>query len=211
MSSNKKDSQVRVLVKVGNDIHKIGDVIIKRLTGEIYYSPSSKEYLDASAVKKEIIHFSWHKSGDVVLKLKTEAVQHKGVRTGLEIRQIGFQDLFRDLILEPIKLPIFIKQKRVNDILFDLKDYKDQILLSFSVISGKLIIKRYRGEETPLNFVNVAGFRTVVGLEKRALGFESRNSDKLLQIILLKTSGDATKLKTKRRILILPDQKISNN
>lgn len=203
-----KDVKMRLLFELDNKVKRIGNLIINRRKGDIYYIPSSKEYLENTSQKREIVHFSWHESGEIHLKLKVDP--YKKIRKGLKIKEIGFQDLFRDLIVEPVRLPIFSKRKDTLDVVFKAKEYKGPILLTISIISGKLLVRRYKGEETPLNFVDVSDFTSVLGLEKRALGFESGNSDKFLQIALLKTSGDSSKLRTKRRILVLPDQKIDN-
>lgn len=206
---SKSSVNIRVLLKLKGELHKVGDVTLKTFSGDIYYSPSSKQYLDENSEKIDIIHFSYHKSGYIHLKHRNKP--NKPIRKGLSIKNIGYQELFRDLIVEPTKLPVFGERIRASDVVFNSKKHRAAILFSLAIISGKLILKRYRGEPTPLNFRLVQDNKKVLGLEKRVLGYESGNSDKLLQFFLIKAEGDFSKLTTKRRIKVMPNQKVTNN
>lgn len=205
--SNKK-IQIRVLVKIHTNYRKVADLMITTATGDIYYKPAPNKRLTKDQTIEEFEHLSFHQTGDILLKIKDGT--HEPIRHGLPTKNLGFQKLLSDLILAPDQLPL---QKRVSekqDAVFDLSDDKQQIVFILTIVSGKLMAKSYHGEDSAIKPVSVKDKEEVLGLKNIALGHESGNADKILQLLCLRTSGDPKKLNTKRRIKVYKDENIDN-
>lgn len=204
-----KSIQIRVLLKNRRDLRKIGDIFIGEKNSDIYYKPSTGRYLTKELRTETIEHFSFHKSGNIVLK-SDEGI-HKPIRKGLPIKDIGYQKFLSDLILEPKKLSFQKKAVRTHDVVFNTSNYEGQVVFILSMISGKQIVKKYRGEPTQVKFTSLKDNKEVLGLETRGIGPVSDNADKALQFLLVKIKVDPMKLKTKRCIKVYPDQNVKND
>ena len=205
----KKSINCRVLIQADGDLYKIGDVIVKTFEGDIYYRPSNDTVLKIDGSKEKIEHFSWHKSGYVHLK-KINYPNQK-IRMGQKIKDTGYQKLFVDVFIFPSKLKKFNKKTRQQDIIFLISGIEDLLSLELSLVSGKLIVKNFQDLQTPLSSRHKSKVKGLLGIQKRALGFESGNSDKILQYCLYKFMGEKNDIKTGRRIYIPGGYNISNH
>lgn len=205
---SQKNIQIRILIRLDNNLRKVADLMITAATGDIYYKPSTNKQLTENLKVEQFEHFSFHKSGQILLKIND--LIHKSIRQGLPTKYLGFQKLLSDLILEPAKLPLHTKTLKSHDIVFGVADVKQQIVLILSIVSGKLIVKSIRGENKIIKPIEIKGKEEVLGLKNIALGHESGNADKMLQLLCLKTNGDPRKLSTKRMTKIYKDENIRN-
>lgn len=208
----KKSIDYKVLIKAEDAYYDIGTIIIKTYTGDILYTPSSRFMNDEKTKnKKEIDHVSWHASGQVHIKQKDQTeekysiVQKNGERQ--KISEIGFQELLQDTIEEYRSLQTY--QKKVNDldVVFNAEGYDGPVSFYFSIVSGRLIVAKHKGQQVPIKKVNVKDERDGIDSTLRALGHHSGSGDILLQYSLRKISPN--KIRTKRELLILHDIKIS--
>jgi len=218
----KTQVKYRVLIKSQNDYFKIGTILIKRLEGDIFYIPSQRFILQSNCgVTREIMdHISWHKSGQVHFKIQNG--RYEILEVGKEkinlpkiwkperqgIQDIGFQEMIRDTILDFSKLPKFKKNVDNLDVLFDVNNYNGPVEFVFSIISGWLIVKKWLGENVPIKEITDETKSRILATQKRCLGKESNNADKLLQYTLLKYER-TKELPLDRGIFIPSDLKIS--
>lgn len=212
----------RVLVKSGNDYFKIGTILIKRLEGDIFYIPSQRQIVCSSRniVNKIIDKVDWHKSGRVQLKMQDSSYDILEIGMGEKfppkanvlkrqaIQNIGFQEIVRDTIIDFSKLSKFAEKRDDFDVVLDMGDYKGSIQFVFSIISGRLLVAKWSGKNVPIREVSDEVKDRILSGQKRCLGSESNNADKLLQYTLLKYSG-TEELPTGRRVFVTTDSKIS--
>ncbi len=209
----KKNVDYKILLKIEDSYFVIGTIVIKTYTGDILYTPSSR-FLDdpKTQSKKEIEHVSWHANGQVHIKHKGVPVAEKYVvvqRDGerQKISEVGFQELLQDTIKEYRQLPQYKKKVVDLDVVFNLSGYDGAVGFYFSIVSGKLIVAQYQGQEVPIRSVNVKEKREGIDSKIRALGHHSGSGDVILQFSLRK--ADAGSLRTNRQMCIPHDMKIS--
>ncbi|MDD5043189.1 MAG: hypothetical protein PHD51_00775 [Patescibacteria group bacterium] len=208
----KKSVDYKVIIKSREDYFNVGTIIIRTYTGDILYIPSTK-FIDSQndEVKKEIDHVSWHASGRVSIKHKNNdgekyiIVQKCGERQ--KISEIGFQEILKDLIKNFNELPKYQKQITPLDVVLNANDYFGLISFNFSIVSGRLIVAKFRGQKVPIKPVNIKEERNGLDSTTRALGHHSGSGDVILQYSLRKAVAE--NLRTNRQIFIPHDMKIS--
>lgn len=209
----KKSVAYKILIKKGGEYFDIGTIVIKTYTGDILYTPSVRFVDDEkNNIKKEIEHISWHANGQVHFKHKNAAspekytiVQKNGERQ--KISEIGFQELIRDTIKKYTELPLYNKKVIDLDVVFDVSNYSGPVAFFFSIVSGRLIVAKHRGQTIPIKSVNIKKEKDGLDSTIRALGHHSGSADVMLQYSLRKI--DANNLRTNRQIYIPHDMKIS--
>ena len=208
----KSSVSYRILIKSDEKYYKIGTIIIKTYKGDIFYTPSNN-YMESPITleKKEIEHVSWHINGRVHIKHKNciekyDIIQKNGERQ--KISEMGFQNMIKDTIKDFRNLTIYDNRKVVPlDVVFNTGDYIGQVCFNFSIVSGKLIIAQYKGQDIPLKMTNIEKSTNGIGVTQRALGWHSGNSDVMLQYSLKRNNEND--LRTNRRIFISHDMNIS--
>ena len=83
------------------------------------------------------------------------------------------------------------------------------VQFSFSMVSGKEIIKHFGGDDTPAKPASQEVHDRRLDFNIRLLGHESGNADKMLQYSLFQYIGE--KLENERRLFIPQDSKINNS
>lgn len=230
MSNIKKDVIYRVLIKYDNIYYKIGTIIIKVYSGDIYYSPSQNGIsinIDGDIINKKVKKIVFHKSGRVHLDLDDgDRLIHsigKGIEENIndvdentlerrqEIKDIGFQDLFIDYIKNFSHIPKYYKNIVPLDIVFNVTNI-EEMFFKLNIVSGKILIKVYGGGECKIGDETIKKKNKedvgIVASDRRCIGHDSGNGDKLMQYLLFKYSGE--EIPVDRRIFIPVDSKISN-
>lgn len=199
-----------ILIRSNGSYLKIGKVLIKRLDGDIYYIPSQREILSDQKdwIKKIIDKISWHKSGCVHVKLRDSS--YDGLQQRQLIQNVGFQEVVRDIILDFSKLPVFTAKPDSLDVVLDIRKYNGPIQFLFSVVSGRLIIAKIGGKNVPIKASSENSNINILATEKRCLGQESDNADKLLQYTIYKYIRNE-QIDAGRRIFVPGDSKISRD
>jgi len=204
---NKGSGDVRynILIKSNLGLFNLGKVIIRRFKGEIFYVLPHKYLIDDNGRNLGVIDkISWHASGEVHIKTKNGKYVYK--QKIQKIKDIGFQYLLRVIIPNFLKLPK--KQKKENfDIILNINNYKGQLEFVFSIVSGKLIAADFYKKPVPVKREPIGDDILVV--EKRGLGYESDNADKLLQFSLRKYNKYVNF--STPRIILPPDLKINRS
>jgi hypothetical protein len=199
---------------------KLGNVIISRSNGDILYVPSQRKTIASNyGTANEVIdHIAWHKTGRVHIKMvsgkkyvfeygRGEVAEISDKRQ--PILDIGYQEILRDTVIDMQKLPILKKKINELDIVFRAGNYSGAIQFHFSIVSEHQIIKVASGQETPIKNVYSNNNSLLIDVDKRFLGYESGNADKLLQYSLYKFIG--TDLKKGRRVFVSKDSKITRD
>lgn len=207
----KKSVDYRIIIQSGHVYFKVGTIVIKTYTGDILYTPSTRFIVDANTgTKKEIDHVSWHANGQVHIKYSRNGmetysiIEKNGERQ--KISEIGFQEILKDTVRDFHKLPKYLKQVIPLDVVFDVGDYAGAVLFNFSIVSGRLIAAKYKGQNVPIKSVNIQE-RNGIDSTIRALGHHSGSGDLMLQYSLRR--ADARNLRTIRQIFIQHDMRIS--
>ena len=210
----------RILVKQRDTYFKLGHILIKASEGDIYYVPSQTGVIDADnehLIKEIIEHVAWHKSGRVHVKKKDGEIVVLEEGVGVvdkedvpmldrqEIKDIGYQEIVRDTVIDVKTLPVHGKKIEQLDVVLDLKEHDGPIQLHFSIVSGTHIVAAYEGKETPVKIATKSA-KLQLDSTHRCLGVESGNADKLLQYGLYKYVG--SDFDEGRRLLIAGDSKI---
>ncbi len=209
----------RILIKSNTNYYKLGTIIIKRFDGDIFYTPSQKGVTNSSGNmnNKIIDHVSWHKSGRVHIKPQNgnyeifeEGVGVLKPTTGVKkdrqkIKDIGFQEIVRDTVIEIKALPEHKKKIDELDVVFNIKEYLESVQFHFSIVSGTHIAKLAEGGETPVK-VSKKSKKLLLDGQIRCLGVESGNADKILQYGLYKYIGKD--LLKGRRLVMATDSNI---
>ena len=214
-----KEVKYRVLIKSEKNYFRLGTILLQTYEGDIYYIPSQRLMLITSVngkVKKEVIdHISWHKSGRVHFKILGgfrdvleygEQEEKSGSRQA--IKDIGFQEIVKEIILDFTKLPLLTKKKKALDVILDSKQYKNPIQFIFLIVSGRLIVAQIEGKKTGIRITTGKARGRILDIQNRCLGWESDNADKLLQYILIEYAGKDD-LKVNRRLFVPRGSKIS--
>lgn len=223
MSKSSNIVSYRILVKSNGNLYKLGHVMIQRFEGDIFYVPSQNGIVDSSdknTLQKIMDHISWHKSGRVHMKIKDSQYyifeEGKGVinkilgkKVRQEIQDIGYQEIVRDTVIDFSKLPKHEKSVDALDVVFDVGNYKKPVQFHFSMVSGREIVKSFRGEKTPVKQADRKVLENKLASDQRCLGNESGNADKLLQYGLYKYIG--ADLKAGRRVFVPTDSGISRS
>jgi len=181
----------RILIKKDGVMYKVGNVFIKVETGDIYYVPSQKGVIGASTtdmVKKTIDHVSWHKSGTVHIKDKSQkrVLVEKGIYDGVngirqKIQDIGYQRILLDTITNINTLPVHNKKITEMDVILEISKYSGPVQFDFSVVSGRQIVNSLLGKKTPVHEVDKKiQAERILDIQRGALGHESGNSDRVL-------------------------------
>jgi len=168
-------------------------------------------------------HFSWHRSGRVHVKYidqslrvfekgkgKGEILKEESISSRQEIRNIGFQEVIRDIILDVSRLPIYKKKVDNLDVIFEIESNSGPVEFIFSIVSGKQLVRLFEGKETPVRAVGEDEKQHTLGHTIRCLGKESDNADKLLQYTLKKSKITISSLPKHRELIIPKDSGISN-
>jgi hypothetical protein len=193
MSKNSVKSSI-LIESDGKHFH-LGDLILKRVKGEIYYKPSSQPKFSFN--NEEVImleHFSWHKSGGVLMKLQNGS--HLSIESGCGeitkpgkrqiIQDIGYQELFREWVSDLNILPIVTITPK--DVVLQSRDYYGPFIFLLSIVSGTHIVAFSQGQKTPVYPVDGKTNPLFLDSSIGCLGAESGNADKLIQFHLEKYS-----------------------
>ena len=219
----KKRSNIQALIKKSNEniFLRIGNIIVDNSTGCIYYTPSSKYVIENDNQYTGLEHFSWHQSGRVHLKFssKKKMVVEYGIGENntpvstsnlrMKIHDIGYQEMWRDIIVNTSNFPIYSKDVKNSDLVFLIENYSGPIIFMLSIVSGKLIVKKHNGKCVPIKNIPQRRKKLLLAVENRCLGSQSNNADKMLQFQLYKFPGSVNDLPTERRILIPENSKVS--
>jgi len=209
----------RILIKSNTKYYKLGTIIIKRFEGDILYVPSQAGVVDSNTniINKIISHISWHQSGRVHVKAKDNSYEifEEGVgilnpifgvkKDRQKIKDIGFQEITRDTVIDITTLPKHNKKIDKLDVIFDIKNYTGPVQFHFSMVSGTHIAKFHEGGKTPVK-ISKKSVEFRLDSQIRCLGVESGNADKLLQYGLYKYVGKD--LKKGRRLFVATDSGI---
>lgn len=222
-ASKGKKVTYRILVKIKHAYHKVGNIIIDRFAGCIFYVPSQNKCInssDSEIENKLIDHVAWHSSGRVHIKDASGesyvVEEGEGVvnpkrlsRTRQTIKDTGYQTILWDTIMDITTLPAHKKKADNLDVVFAMDKHSGPVQFSFSMVSGKHILKAETGQKTPVHRVasSIQKERIIGDIVRRTLGWESGNADKLLQYALYKYTGEG--LKEGRRLKIHPTSSIS--
>ncbi|MFH1769922.1 MAG: hypothetical protein ABH833_04690 [Parcubacteria group bacterium] len=216
-----KTVKYRVLIKSDGNYYKLGTIIIKRFEGDIIYAPSQLKVIGSSStgtLDNVIDHVSWHPSGRVHVKIKDDSYEifEEGIGVlnsifGMEkdrqrIKDIGFQEILRDTVIDIATLPEHKKKIDKLDIVFDIKDYDGPVQFYFSMVSGTHIVELAEGGKTPVK-ISKKSIKLRLDGQHRSLGVESGNADKLLQYNLYRYVGKD--LQKGRRLFVAADSGIS--
>ncbi len=225
MTASIRKTQVsyNILIKQNKVFLNIGKIIIKRLDGDILYVPSNRGLIrqKSSLISKMLEHFSWHKSGRVHIKYtdqslvifekgRGEILKEETTSSRQEIKNIGFQEVIRDIVFDVSKLPIYIKKVDNLDVVFEVESNIGPVEFIFSIVSGKQLVRLFEGKETPVRAVGEEEKEHTLGQAIRCLGKESDNADKLLQYTLKKSKINISSLPKHRELIIPKDSGISN-
>ena len=94
--------------------------------------------------------------------------------------------------------------------IFDMREYDGPIQFLFSIISGRLLTQNFEGKKTLIREISPDKRALLLASQKRALGHESGNADKLLQYMLFKYTG-SEELPENRRLFVAGDSKIKRD
>ena len=122
-----------------------------------------------------------------------------------KIKDIGFQEIVRDTVIEIKALPEHKKKIDELDVVFNIKEYLESVQFHFSIVSGTHIAKLAEGGETPVK-VSKKSKKLLLDGQIRCLGVESGNADKILQYGLYKYIGKD--LLKGRRLVMATDSNI---
>lgn len=223
MVSMKKEVKYRILIKKDLDYFKLGTIIIQRFSGDVFYSPSQKGVQNSNYgfVRKIMDHISFHSTGRVHLKPRKgnnhifESGDGENVPQTSKIRQkiidTGFQELVCDTVLDYKKIPVHKKNIDNLDVVFDVSNYEGPVQFMFSMVSGRQLIKVFKGEDTPVKNISKKSMKLLLGSDTRCLGSESNNADKILQYQLFQYVGGKDELPSGRRLFIKEGSKISRD
>ncbi len=217
----KKNSNIRALIKISskNIFFRIGNIIIDNNAGDIYYIPSSKYVADSNNKYVGLEHFVWHQSGRVHLKSssKKKIIEYGTAENDspvsasnlrMKIHDIGYQEMWRDIVVDILNLPILDKNVKNSDIVFVIGNYTGPIIFILSIVSGRLIVKKHNGQNVPIKNISQERKKLLLAMENRGLGSRSDNADKKLQFQLYKFPGNVDDLLTGRRIIIPKNSKV---
>ncbi|MFA6099315.1 MAG: hypothetical protein WC750_00365 [Patescibacteria group bacterium] len=220
--SSKNVTKYKFLIKSGNDYFKIGDFVIQKFTGDFYYTPSQKGIVDSNFgfVQRILEHYAFHRTGRVhvkdisgdyqIIESGFGENQPKTNELRLRIQDIGFQEIVRDIIIDFNKIPKSGSADEL-DVVFDLGDYQGPVQFCFSIVSGRLIVTSHEGAKAGIRHITDEQKGLLLGLDRRCLGVESDNADKLMQYQLYKFNGDVSAFPTGRRVFIAKNAGISRN
>lgn len=213
-----KTTSYKILIKSGRAHYKLGTIIIKTFDGDIMYTPSQAGISESNSniIFKVIDHVSWHRSGRVHIKTKNGGYKifEEGLgvlnpiigieQTRQEIKDIGFQEILRDIVADISTLPKYTGEINELDVILNINGYAGAIQFIFSIVSGTHIVALFEGKETP---IKTSENIEKLDNQKRCLGAESGNADKLLQYVLNKYLG-GNLAEGGRRLFIAPNSKI---
>ena len=218
--SSSKNTVYRVLIKSDVVYYRVGKIVIQKNTGDFYYVPSQKGIVASSfgMLGRILDHFGFHPTGRV--HVKTNDGERKVIESGLgeveprttrlrqPVKEIGFQEILKDTIIDFRMIPILHGESDALDVVFDIGEYKGPVQFSFSIVSGRLITASFKGEKVGIRSMPEEIKRKVLAYDRRCLGVESDNADKLLQYILCEYEGDSDDLVTGRRVFIAADSRL---
>ncbi|MFH1545810.1 MAG: hypothetical protein ABIE14_00335 [Patescibacteria group bacterium] len=173
----------------------LGNFNIKVIAGEIFYHPSQnlsvkrgenisgRGFISKDTDKIKIDHYSFHQTGEMHITKKKSKRGDKHImiessKNRISIIDTGQQHLFTDFVKDITKLPNRARPTG-DEIIFDIKDNISKVFLRIDLLSGRNLIKN---DYKRIPVEDKEG-RLLV-LERRALGVESGNQDKVLHFSL---------------------------
>lgn len=171
---------LRVLVRTTDDLYHLWKMSLAPMKGEIYVFPQGRHstVADSSFVTAgaSIDHVSFHIDG------KTHVKDKNGGRHDahylLPIQKTGFQVLLKDSVTDYKASLETTDEPEERDVVLELGDHLDEgFAVNLSIISGRLIAAGTAR-------TNRTGEGGLINIERRGLGWESGNADKMLQFAL---------------------------
>lgn len=173
-------SRFRVIIKYDKNLYHLADISINPHGGDVYYFPSERILVGRGTLVpagRSVDHLSIHKDG------RTHAKDEYGKKFQgpkiLKIQDIGYQRLIVDDVsnFEGVGLPQ-VDEFVDGDCSLEMSDDSPPAaILQISIISGRMIVGGLARNHS-------VGENGLVAVNSRAIGYESGNADKLVQIAL---------------------------
>ena len=174
-----------VCVKKHGTIYVIGKFYVFVYKGELMFIPDAKFFgKDPKFLSGEIEHIMWHASGRYHIKKKGVNDEdrydvHQDRKGSVPFKESGFQPLLNLYIEDVTKL----RSKHMADkldVVIDIKETDGSICLEISTLSGRWMLENR--PEIGFGFiVSTHLLPNLVGKERRAVGPQSDNADKIIQ------------------------------
>lgn len=199
-----KTVSYRLLVPYQNKLYKIGRIMIKTFSGDIFYTPSQAKRLKNGHVTGTIDHLSFHKSDHHDnLSVKFQDAEREVLSARLPIVETGFQRMFEDIIFDVSSLPKHTKPVAAIDLVFD-EVYDLTIQLTLSIISGRLIVEPNCIDGVTVTQRSQILDSDLLSVRQRCLGWHSGNADKLMQYSLSRCKIPEGRGPNVKRTLFIP-------
>lgn len=207
-----KPVKFKILVRYCGKNRHVADITINILGGDWYYSPSGGGTTvsggDLAPAGTQIHHLSFHRDGRSHARSQIKNADDKNggkypAVKFLPTQDIGYQVFLQEEITNIEELPVVEdapkkrdKQDDVPSCTLELpNDRGAGVIIQLSIISGRMIAKKQATSKT-------VGQDGLIDVDNRALGHESGNGDKLLQISL--KAGTPSPPNTNKRSIRIP-------
>lgn len=193
-----KNIRFPVILRHEEQYRHAWDVSLSPLQGGIYIFPQGDHSIvkQSSFIKSGAVidHISFHRDGKTHAKDKNGSYYNAPYL--LPIQQIGYQALIEDHVGKYEILPT-IPQINDKSVVLKFDPQSAGMVVKLSIISGRLIADGTARSQT-------IGENNLLAIERRALGWQSDNADKMLQFALY---GPDKKLNTPRHFFLPPPAK----
>lgn len=169
----------KIIVAREKELYHPSDISINSKGGDVYYFPSEPMVVGSDSWgsgMKSYHHFSLHKDGNSHAK-DTMRNKYSGPHVS-RIISIGYQQVWSDTIgnIDYVGIPKINKSDH-RDVVFVVDTDLTSFSLNLSIVSGRLIAERKLKRSR-------VGDGRLLDVAHRAIGHESGNGDKILQISL---------------------------